>query len=105
MAFHRIGDSVYSDEELRAHNESTMNILVPAVVTAIGIYFLHGWLSPMAYFMVHTTTEKVIYLVSGLILFCLGYTFRKLIVALVALLVVVGIFFLMGAIIWQWLSA
>ncbi|WP_051318627.1 Mu transposase C-terminal domain-containing protein [Chitinimonas koreensis] len=61
--------------------------------------------TPEAYFMAHTTTAKVIYLLSGLILFCLGYTFRKLIVALVALLVVVGIFFLMGAIIWQWLSA
>lgn len=105
MAFHRIGDSIYSDEELRAHNESTLNMLIPAAVTALGEYFLHGWLSGMAYFMVHTTAAKVIYLVTGLLLFSLGYCYRKLIVGLIALLVVLGIFFLTGAVIWQFLSS
>lgn len=105
MAFHRIGDSIYSDEELRAHNESTMNLLIPAVVTAIGIYCLHSWLSPMAYFMAHTTIAKLIYLIFGFILFCFGYAYRKLILALTVFLVVAGIFFLMGAIIWQWLGS
>lgn len=28
MEFHRIGNSIYRDDELRGHNESTLNVLI-----------------------------------------------------------------------------
>lgn len=105
MAYHRIGDSFYSDQELRARNESLMDFLIPALVTGIGIYWLHGWLSPMAFFVLHTTVAKVIYVFTGLCLFCVGHTYRKVILAIVSLLFAIGVFVVMVAAAWQWLTA
>ncbi|MDQ1832769.1 hypothetical protein [Massilia scottii] len=103
MAFHRIGDSIYSDDELRHRNEEVISLLVPAVVTAIGVYFLHATLSVLPFFVVHTTMAKLAYIFTGLVLFCLGYAFRKLIVVLVFLAVAGTIFTLCGIALWHWL--
>jgi len=104
MAFHRIGNSIYSDDELRHRNEEIVSLLVPSVVAAIGIYFLHSTLSSLAFFVTHTTTAKLIYVVTGLVLFCLGYTYRKLIVSLVVLAGAGALLTLCGIALWQWLA-
>lgn len=103
MAFHRIGNSIYSDDELRGRNEETVAVLVPAAITAIAIYYLHGALSPLPFFVVHTTTAKLIYVFTGLAVFCLSYILRKLIVSLVVLAVAGTIFVLCAMGVWQWL--
>lgn len=103
MAFHRVGNSIYSDEELRSRNEEIISILVPAAVTAIGIFYLHAALSLLPFFVVHTTMAKLIYVFTGLSLFCIGYALRRLIVSIVVLAIGGTIFTLCGMGIWQWL--
>lgn len=103
MAFHRIGDSIYSDDELRGQNEELVSILVPSAVTAIAIYYLHGALSLLTFFVVHTTMAKLIYVFVGLTIFCISYTLRKLIVCLIFFAIGGTIFTLVGMGIWQWL--
>ena len=103
MAFHRVGNSTYSDEELRNRNEDLISILVPMAVTAIGIHYLHAVLSRLPFFVVHTTTAKLIYVFTGLTLFCIGHTFRRLIVSLLVLALGGTILALCGMGIWQWL--
>lgn len=103
MAFHRVGNSIYSDDELRSRNEENIAILVPLVVTAVGIYYFHSALSALPFFMLHTTTAKLIYVVVGLGLFCIAHALRKLIVSLVVLAIGGTILTLSGIGIWQWL--
>ncbi|ATQ74200.1 hypothetical protein CR152_06575 [Massilia violaceinigra] len=103
MAFHRIGNSIYSDDELRGQNEELVSILVPGTVTALAIYYLHGALSLLPFFVVHTTTAKLIYVFTGLTLFCISYALRKLIVCLAFLAIAGTIFSLVCMGIWQWL--
>lgn len=64
MALRRIGNSIYSDEEICSRNVDHMSILIPAVVTTIALYYLHRFLSGVPFFVVHTTTAKLIYVLS-----------------------------------------
>lgn len=103
MAFHRIGNSIYSDDELRSRHEETVAVLVPAAVTAVAIYYLYGALSSLPFFALHTTVAKLIYVSTGLAIFCLSYVLRKLIVSLIVLAVAGTIFTLCAMGLWQWL--
>ncbi len=103
MAFHRIGNSIYSDDELRGKNEEMISIIVPTAVTAIIVYYLYSTLSTLPFFVEHTTTAKLLYVFTGLTTFCISFTLRKLIVSLVVLGVMGAILALCGMGVWQWL--
>lgn len=105
MAFHKIGDSYYTDAEIQDRFGGAADLLVPTVVTAIGVLLLYQWIGHKAYFLVHTTTAKLIYVFSGLILFGLGYAYRGVIVMTVIMLFSFGMFAGMVALFWQWLMA
>lgn len=103
MAFHRIGNSIYTDDELRGKNDEMISIIVPAALTAIVVYSLHSFLSSLPFFVVHTTAGKLLYVLTGLTTFCISYTLRKLIVSLIFLGVMGTILALCGMGVWQWL--
>ena len=96
MAWYKIGNTIYTEEELRAYNSGLMDLVVPSTVTAIGVRLLYQWIDHLSFFMVHTTISKLIYVIAGLFLFSFGYTYRKLILAL-AVFTVIGGFFLLGS--------
>lgn len=103
MAFHRVGNSIYSDEELRSRNEEIVTIVIPLVLAAGGVYYLYGILSVTAFFIVHTTTAKLLYVVTGITLFCVGYVFRKLIITMIVLAVMLAILGITGFAFFEWL--
>lgn len=105
MAFHRVGNSYYTDDELRSNASATLDLLVPSALTGICIYWLHKYMEVMPFFMEHTTTAKIIYIVTGLTLFSFGYIYRKMILLFVVTVLALGA---MGSIcmsMYRWLMA
>lgn len=82
MGWYKIGNRILSDEEMYAQSGEFLDLAVPSIVTGIGIWILTSWLPAIQFFAVHTTTTKLIYVISGFIVFMLSYAYRKLIVAL-----------------------
>lgn len=105
MAFHRIGNSIYSDDEIRGRSEETMSIVIPAIVTAVAVYYLHGYLSGVSYFVVHTTTAKLIYVLLGLTVFCVSHIYHRVIAVVVVLAIGGTLMTLSGMALWHWLKA
>ncbi|KPC52277.1 hypothetical protein [Amantichitinum ursilacus] len=103
MAFHRVGRSYLSDAEMHARTAHWLDILVPGLICAVGVYFLDSWLSRAAFFVQHTTTTKLIEVSVGLIMFSAGYVYRKYIVALGFLIFVLAALIAVGSGIWHWL--
>jgi hypothetical protein len=109
MAWHKVGRSYLSDDEMRTQGNQVWSVLVdivlPGFLTYLGVKALSTALEYYHFFMVHTTTTKLINIVAGLIIFCIAHTYRNLIVAL-AFLAVVGVIALgMFAEFFHWLFA
>lgn len=85
MAWYKIGNTIYSEKEMHALSNELLDVAVPCVFTAIGVYILVCTMGVLPYFVVHTTAAKLIYVVVGFFLFIIGYRYRKLIMTLVAL--------------------
>lgn len=82
MVWYKIGNRILSDAEMHAESGTFLDVAVPSLVTAIGIWMLSHILSTVHFFVVHTTTTKLIYVALGFTIFVLSYAYRKLIVAL-----------------------
>lgn len=105
MAWYKVGNTIYSEEEMHAHNSELLGVAVPSVFTAIGVYILVCTMGVLPYFVVHATTAKLIYVVVGFFLFIIGYRYRKLIVTLVALALLGMFLWTLGGAFWHWLMA
>ena len=97
MAWHKIGNSYYSDEEMRSSGTDLYHILVdiglPGLLTYLGVKALSTFMEHYNFFVVHTTTAKLIYIVAGLFIFCIGYSLRHFVIAM-TFLAFVGVFLL-----------
>lgn len=82
MGWYKVGNRILSDAEMQARSGEFLDVGIPCLVTGVGIWMLSHVLSAMHFFAVHTTTTKLIYVVSGFAVFVLSYAYRKLIVAL-----------------------
>lgn len=105
MAWYKIGNTIYSEEEMHARSNEFMDIAVPSAFTAIGVYLLVCTMGVLPYFVVHATTAKLIYVVVGFFLFIIGYRYRKLIVTLVALALLGMFLWTAGGAFRNWLMA
>jgi len=82
-----------------------VDICLPAFLTYLGVTALSNLLGHYHFFVVHTTTVKLIDIVAGLFIFSIGYACRIVIIAL-ALLAIVGAFaFGMSVDFFHWLMA
>jgi len=109
MAWHKIGDSFYSTKEVNAHEDAKlltfalMDIGIPGAITYFCISPLISYLDSLSFFVVHTTSAKILYIVSGLLVFSIAYAIRKLVVFVAFILLCTGI---AGAVLWlfvKWL--
>lgn len=82
-----------------------MSIVIPAIGTAVAVYYLHGYLSGVSYFVVHTTTAKLIYVLLGLTVFCMAHIYQRLIAVVVALAIGGILMTLSGMALCHWLKA
>lgn len=111
MAWHKIGDSFYSTKEVNAHEDAALltfvlfNIGIPGLMTYFCLSPMIDYLDSVAFFTVHTTIAKLLYIVSGLIIFSVAYAIRKIVVSLVVVGVCIAI---VGGVLWmfgRWLFA
>lgn len=109
MAWHKIGSSYYSDAEVRAEGTNLfqflLDICLPGFITYLGVTALAALLEHYRFFLVHTTTAKLIYIVAGILIFCIGYACRKLIVMLVFMAIVGTMLFGMLGDFFHWMMA
>lgn len=87
MAWHKIHNAYYSDSERNAMGRSMFGILVdlglPALCTYFGVTQLSAALEQnYSFFVVHTTTAKLLYILTGIVIFSATYSFRKRIIFL-----------------------
>lgn len=82
MGWYKVGNRILSDEEMYAESGTFLDVLVPSLATGICLWMLSYILSAVPFFVLHTTTTKLIYVVFGFSVFLLSYAYRKLIVAL-----------------------
>jgi hypothetical protein len=98
MAWHRIGNSFYSDAERRAIGQDWFNLLVDVGLPALFTYYGVTWLATIVerqlyFFVIHTASAKLLYIVTGVTIFCITYTVRRFILG-------VGVLALGGLILW-----
>lgn len=105
MAWYKIGRTMHSSKEMHAHSGEFMDIAVPTAFTAIGGYVLFRLIDILPFFMVHTTTAKLVYVFAGFFLLCIGYAYRKAIAALVLFAFFGMILLIAGGAFWPWLMA
>jgi len=95
MAWHRIGNSFYNDQELKGRGNELLAFLVdiclPGLLTYLGVTALAPLLSHIHFFGLHTTTAKLVDITAGLFIFSIGYACRMFIIAL-AFLALIGAF-------------
>jgi hypothetical protein len=87
MAWHKIGNSYYSTAERRVLGNELLQLLtdlcLPGYLTYLAVSsFAHLLESHYNFFVVHTTTAKLLYILTGLVSFCAAYTLRYLIILL-----------------------
>jgi len=70
---------------MHASSGDFLNVAIPAITTAIGVWLLTSFLPQYHFFVVHTTTTKLIYVSLGFVLFMLSFVYRKLIVGVVVI--------------------
>lgn len=102
MGWYKIGNRILSEEEMYAQSGKFLDLAVPSVMTGIWVWILTKWFSAIDFFAVHTTTTKLIYVISGLVVFMLSYAYRKLIVALGVIAFVGMILLLSGFAFFEW---
>lgn len=102
MGWYKIGNRILSDDEMYAQSGGFLDLAVPSVVTGIWVWVLTEWFSAIDFFAVHTTTTKLIYVISGFVVFVLSYAYRKLIVALGVIAFVGMILLLSGLAFFEW---
>lgn len=108
MPWHKIGNRIYSDAEMRAESTNLFHFLVdfglPCFIGYMGATTLFGVLDDFQFFLVHTTTAKLICIAAGLLVFGVIYALRKLII-MTAFLAFVGLVVLgISADFFSWLS-
>ncbi|HJV87892.1 MAG TPA: hypothetical protein VJ698_20645 [Noviherbaspirillum sp.] len=59
-----------------------LDMAIPSIVTGIGVWLLTMLLPRFHFFVVHTTTTKLIYVGCGFAIFVMSYAYRKLIAVL-----------------------
>ena len=102
MGWYKIGNRILSDEEMYAQSGGFLDLAVPSIVTGIAIWILTSWFAAIQFFAVHTTTTKLIYVISGFVVFMLSYAYRKLIVALGVIAFIGMIMLLSGLAFFEW---
>ncbi|MDP3670349.1 MAG: hypothetical protein Q8R69_11750 [Telluria sp.] len=109
MAWYKVGNAYHSDAEHRQGGAELFHFLVdvclPGFITYLGVLALATFLEHYRFFLVHTTTAKLIYIVAGLIIFCIGYACRKYIILLAVVGVVGTIVFGVFGDFFHWLMA
>lgn len=102
MGWYKIGNRILTDEEMYAESGAFLDIAVPSVVTGIGVWILTGVLPTFHFFVVHTTTTKLIYVLCGFTIFVMSYAYRKLIVMLGVVAFIGMILLLAGMAFFEW---
>ena len=107
MAWHKVGNSYYSDRELRTQGNEILVFLVdiclPGFLTYLGVTVLSTLMSHYHFFIVHTTTTKLIDIIAGLFIFSIGYAFRMYVIALAFMALVGAIVLGMSVDFFHWL--
>ncbi len=108
MAWHKVGNSYLNDAEIRAESTTIFHLLVdlglPSLITYFGVTTLSAWLEHYQFFVVHTTTAKLIYIVAGVFIFSIGYALRKFVIVMGFLAVIGFILFGMSVDFFHWLA-
>lgn len=109
MAWHRIGDSFYSDKEINARNSHVMQLLLdiglPSLATYWAVNFVVWLIGSSVFFMAHTTTAKLIYIFTGIFVFLATYALRYIIFSII-FIGVVGCLVLAALVgFYQWLAS
>ena len=81
-----------------------VDIGLPSLVTYFSVTTLSAWLEHYQFFVVHTTTAKLIYIVAGLFTFSVGYALRKFVIIMGFLAIVGFILFGMSVDSFNWLA-
>jgi len=103
MGWHKLGNRIVSDAEMHKASGEFLDVAVPSIVTGIGVWLLTCLLQNYHFFIVHTTTTKLIYVVLGFTIFMFSYAYRMLIVALAVMAFFGMILFIAGAAFLGWL--
>jgi hypothetical protein len=103
MGWYKIGNRILSDEEMHAKSGEFLDMAVPSLVTAISVWVLTIVLPTFHFFVVHTTTTKLIYVVCGFTVFVLSYAYRKFIAMLGVIAFIGMILLLAGMAFLQWM--
>ena len=103
MGWYKIGNRILSGEEMYAKSGEFLDMAVPSVVTGIGIWILTSVLPVFHFFVVHTTTTKLIYVVCGFTIFVISYAYRKFIAMLGVIAFFGMILFFAGGAFLKWL--
>lgn len=86
MAWHKIGNSYYSDAEVRTQTRSLFQFFVdcglPGFIAYSGASALFGLLAHYQFFLLHSTTSKLICIAVGILIFGIVYSLRKLLIVL-----------------------
>ncbi|WP_343728335.1 hypothetical protein [Duganella sp.] len=102
MGWYKIGDRILSDREMNAVSGGFLDMAIPCIVTAVGVWLLTMLLPKVHFFVVHTTTTKLIYVVCGFTVFVASYAYRKLIAALGVIAFFGLILFCLGMAFLEW---
>ncbi|WP_426339724.1 hypothetical protein ACN9MZ_26085 [Pseudoduganella sp. S-14] len=97
MAWHKIGNSYYSDAEVRAQSANLFQFLLdvglPGFIAYSGGAALFRALAHYQFFLVHSTTSKLICIMAGFLIFGVVYSLRKMLIVL-TFLSFIGLVFL-----------
>ncbi|MTV41938.1 hypothetical protein [Duganella radicis] len=104
MGWHILGNRILSDKEMHAKSGEFLDIAVPSVPTGIIVWILTEFLPKFHFFVVHTTTTKLIYVGVGIIAFLMCYAYRKLIATLAVIAFFGFILFCAGMTFLEWVA-
>jgi hypothetical protein len=91
--------------ESRTFFHFLVDICLPGFLTYMGVTTLSAALEQYHFFVVHTTTAKLIYIMTGLFVFSIGYALRRFIIVMGFLAIVCFILFGMSVDFFRWLKA
>lgn len=103
MGWYKIGNRILSEREMHATSGSFLDIVVPSIVTGICVWPLTNFLPKFQFFVAHTATAKLIYVVCGIFVFVISYAYRKFIVTLCVISFFVTILLLSGIAFLGWI--
>lgn len=102
MAWYKIGNKILSETEMNASSSEFLDMAIPSIVTGISVWLLTMLLPKLNFFVVHTTTTKLIYVVCGFTIFVVSYAYRMLIAALGVIAFFGFILFCVGMAFLEW---